>query len=252
MSRPPTDDLLTTLIAPAIQHAIRSQDPDEFRRWMHDALTANQRASAELLPADPERLRRMASGMARALWNVIPLPRNGYRPDPLPPPGRNEPCPCGSGRKYKQCCLDVERAGPAFLSTSQVWPLAIEVLNRKQIAEAIALRRVPLEALLQHALDLREHGQASRAIPLLEGFFDPVSGSDEVADHAFDTLCTLYDDVGKSARKMALIERVLATAPRSPLRAGAWSRLAAIRCDRGEQAAAWEAFRAAQRDSSRS
>ena len=20
--------------------------------------------------------------------------------------GRNEPCPCGSGRKYKQCCLD--------------------------------------------------------------------------------------------------------------------------------------------------
>jgi len=20
-------------------------------------------------------------------------------------PGRNEPCPCGSGRKYKQCCL---------------------------------------------------------------------------------------------------------------------------------------------------
>lgn len=21
-----------------------------------------------------------------------------------PPPGRNEPCPCGSGRKYKKCC----------------------------------------------------------------------------------------------------------------------------------------------------
>jgi uncharacterized protein YecA (UPF0149 family) len=34
--------------------------------------------------------------------------------EPLPPPvepiqsaetpGRNEPCPCGSGKKYKQCC----------------------------------------------------------------------------------------------------------------------------------------------------
>jgi hypothetical protein len=23
----------------------------------------------------------------------------------VPRPGRNEPCPCGSGRKYKQCCL---------------------------------------------------------------------------------------------------------------------------------------------------
>jgi hypothetical protein len=24
----------------------------------------------------------------------------------IPVVGRNEPCPCGSGRKYKQCCLD--------------------------------------------------------------------------------------------------------------------------------------------------
>ena len=23
----------------------------------------------------------------------------------VPKPGRNEPCPCGSGKKYKQCCL---------------------------------------------------------------------------------------------------------------------------------------------------
>jgi uncharacterized protein YecA (UPF0149 family) len=22
-----------------------------------------------------------------------------------PKAGRNDPCPCGSGRKYKQCCL---------------------------------------------------------------------------------------------------------------------------------------------------
>jgi hypothetical protein len=30
-------------------------------------------------------------------------------------PGRNEPCHCGSGRKYKQCCLekDNERASAA-------------------------------------------------------------------------------------------------------------------------------------------
>ena len=25
-------------------------------------------------------------------------------------PGRNEPCTCGSGRKYKQCCLDKDEA----------------------------------------------------------------------------------------------------------------------------------------------
>ena len=25
--------------------------------------------------------------------------------------GRNDPCPCGSGKKYKQCCLDKDEAG---------------------------------------------------------------------------------------------------------------------------------------------
>ncbi|MEE8385316.1 MAG: SEC-C metal-binding domain-containing protein [Dehalococcoidia bacterium] len=24
-------------------------------------------------------------------------------------PSRNEPCPCGSGKKYKQCCLKQDR-----------------------------------------------------------------------------------------------------------------------------------------------
>jgi len=37
--------------------------------------------------------------------NVLHLfePRNGFA-EPLGPPGRNDPCPCGSGRKYKRCC----------------------------------------------------------------------------------------------------------------------------------------------------
>src|SRR5438094_549584 len=27
-------------------------------------------------------------------------------------PGRNDPCPCGSGKKYKKCCLDKPAAIP--------------------------------------------------------------------------------------------------------------------------------------------
>ena len=25
-------------------------------------------------------------------------------------PGRNDPCPCGSGKKYKRCCLPIDQA----------------------------------------------------------------------------------------------------------------------------------------------
>ncbi len=28
--------------------------------------------------------------------------------------GRNDPCPCGSGKKYKKCCLDKDEAGDNF------------------------------------------------------------------------------------------------------------------------------------------
>lgn len=50
----------------------------------------------ELAPDMPEDL----SGIERQLMGVPPaatpaLPRK---------PGRNEPCSCGSGRKYKKCC----------------------------------------------------------------------------------------------------------------------------------------------------
>ena len=27
-------------------------------------------------------------------------------------PGRNDPCPCGSGKKHKQCCLKTEQVTP--------------------------------------------------------------------------------------------------------------------------------------------
>lgn len=45
-----------------------------------------------------------------ALWRrqslglTIPLTQPRAAP-PTPKPGRNDPCPCGSGKKYKKCCL---------------------------------------------------------------------------------------------------------------------------------------------------
>src|SRR5687767_11676326 len=38
------------------------------------------------------------------------LPYTRSMPEAKPVPGRNEPCHCGSGRKYKQCCLEKDEA----------------------------------------------------------------------------------------------------------------------------------------------
>lgn len=56
-------------------------------------------------------------------------------------PERNAPCPCGSGKKYKQCCLQKQRLQPprplsmrqvVSLSTSKVDTAAQEELKNTQ------------------------------------------------------------------------------------------------------------------------
>ncbi len=35
----------------------------------------------------------------------------------MPRPGRNAPCPCGSGKKFKQCCASKkDRVSPALIA----------------------------------------------------------------------------------------------------------------------------------------
>ena len=49
--------------------------------------------------------------------------------------GRNEPCPCGSGKKYKKCCLDQPRASFA----SRLWsPEEVEEMATEVIVERLA------------------------------------------------------------------------------------------------------------------
>jgi uncharacterized protein len=61
--------------------------------------------TAKLRDVFPDALARYAD-MGRALWKTI-LEARGERRGPTvaePRVGRNQPCPCGSGKKYKKCC----------------------------------------------------------------------------------------------------------------------------------------------------
>ena len=61
--------------------------------------------AAKLRDVFPDALMGYAD-MGRALWKAI-LEARGERSEPTvaePRVGRNKPCPCGSGKKYKKCC----------------------------------------------------------------------------------------------------------------------------------------------------
>ena len=62
-------------------------------------------------------------------YNFLPLveplqgsPANKIPISPNMKPGRNDPCPCGSGKKYKHCCLNAGAAdGSSVQPVDLVW-----------------------------------------------------------------------------------------------------------------------------------
>lgn len=76
--------------------------------------------------------------------------------------GRNDPCPCGSGKKYKQCCLKAQEAevGESQQERSYAVPKAIEWLQAR-------------------------HGKAMQ-MAMWDGFFGGLSEEENARLEAFD------------------------------------------------------------------
>jgi hypothetical protein len=59
-------------------------------------------------------------------------------------PGRNDPCPCGSGNKYKKCCLAkdeaTEREGLAEAETRRANHAAARRLELREMRAAVGAR----------------------------------------------------------------------------------------------------------------
>lgn len=67
----------------------------------------------------------------------------------MPGPGRNEPCPCGSGRKVKRCCG--EHRGPA---EDQLARAHLATLAYDAIEDLIGLSEHTLDQLSENLIDI--------------------------------------------------------------------------------------------------
>lgn len=101
-------------LAPLVREtlALFPEGPEQTARF-HERL-----ADAKLAPHDAERLHAANTGyvedvLAAFDWTRRIQAYEDGNAEPAPQPimnparglGRNDPCPCGSGRKYKKCCL---------------------------------------------------------------------------------------------------------------------------------------------------
>src|SRR5882724_565826 len=158
------------------------------------------------------------------------------------PSGRNEPCPCGSGRKYKHCCGKTPADGSA---PKRPLPDArfARVLRQNQDKDALAAlesasRSLPGDAQVHYLLGqaLEEHGLLERAA---ESFGRATTLNPKFAE-AHNDLGEVLLRLGRTDAAIASCQRALALRPSF---AAALGNLANAERARGALAAAIEGYR---------
>lgn len=84
-------------------------DPDRLSGFRHDRTEPLDDAIGELSGwyAFSDAAKREQERRAAGMGGTGPEPSTGLQPaiNPFKEVGRNDPCPCGSGKKFKKCCL---------------------------------------------------------------------------------------------------------------------------------------------------
>jgi hypothetical protein len=229
----------------AVTEALRVEDGEAFFAWMREAAPRLLPELFAKLP-DEEARRGFATEFGRSLWNSVPLPDNGFRPRPVPRPERNEPCPCGSGKKYKKCCSEWADGAPP-LDPEGVWLLVAEELPLEQVEALGTSGRMPRPILGAVATGLLDDGDAARALALVRPLFERPERLDERDSAALNTLLEAYEALGLDEERWEEAER-LARDLRPPLRAVLWENLARSYAVEGEMEEAWTALDRARED----
>ncbi|MFA6228996.1 MAG: SEC-C metal-binding domain-containing protein [Rhodanobacter sp.] len=201
----------------------------------HGQLPAELREEALFWP--------IASCMAREVWRRTPHPASRYALGTLPAPERNAPCPCGSGRKYKQCCLLIEHDMPKL--EMNLLPMVLDTLPRRRWVE-LAGSRVPTDMVFDAAQQMNQDHREKETCALLEPWFVDDADFHARREGLFDMLLDAYTGLGKPRRKAQLLDRALAVGDRR-MQSAALQRQSTMLADAGDYAAAWEMFGQAQR-----
>lgn len=126
----------------------------------------------------------------------------------MPGPGRNDPCPCGSGRKVKRCCG--QHRGP---SEAQLASAYLAALAHDAIDDLAGLSDHALEILWENlfdlpTIDLSLHVKLPELItPELQRLQDAVTDDDP--DRVWDELRTVTNQIDTPQQRARLADAIL-------------------------------------------
>ncbi|MDW7745657.1 SEC-C metal-binding domain-containing protein [Halomonas sp.] len=209
------DQAILAFFQQSIRHILRHEDAERY----FQALDEIVRHSGMTEWFDPN-MPWWELGLT--VWNATPLPSQGFRSATLPLPRRNDPCPCGSGKKYKRCCLPLQN-GHAMDLTEEIpiARMAISLFTQQQRQAASRQAPAPIRLLVaEHEL---EQGHPGKARKLLLALLRSGGLDDEAQTHAVQLLGDAYDALGhQTAGEKAFVELVPGLKPMAAAAALYW------------------------------
>ncbi len=197
------------------------------------------------MPPIEEARRSLAFAMFREIWNRVLRPDHDWRARPEIKTERNGPCPCGSGRKYKQCCGPMAGSSPFGGEGLSLLSYVLERVPLKRYKD-LPFNQLSPEELGHVASQWLEQDRHEEAVALLEPLFAHPAKLDARHEYAFDMLCDAYFELGHPVKRLRLAESMMQS-PDRVLKSAGMHRRCTILADKGDYGAAWELFKEAQR-----
>jgi tetratricopeptide (TPR) repeat protein len=231
---------LIGFVEEAIDQILLREDETEFFAWVRAEAPRRFEEDFARLPGE-QAVRATVFGIAREIWNKVPLPGAGYRVRSIPRAERNDRCPCGSGQKHKRCCGATSGGRLAMpLTVEDGWHFVLLRRPPEEVARISSEGLVPrafIPSLADHFLEIDE---PEAALALLEPFFEEPERLTERDALAVEALIDAYDALELHDRKGKAIERLGVALP-PPLRLVLWESLSPSLAARGETGGTWEA-----------
>ncbi len=236
---------LSLIIAITLKNIFNDTDYDHYLAWAHDSLPVLMPNFFDEMPQGE--MEKAVFWMARNLWCSAPHPSNHYKPITLSLPGRNEKCPCGSGKKYKHCCISLSQMPP--LESALFWTLIPDVLSKTTVTTLCKEQEISLEDITQIAYRYDEKGDPQQVIRILDPLFaGKAPRLNKNGSGLLDLLVDAYNFHYRTDRKKRDLLQRLTQHHDKTIRAEAWQRIASWQQDEGDisgaKAALAEAMRA--------
>lgn len=238
---PDFEHQIEMLLSLAGRQALSDPTPVAFTQWFKLAVPKLMPALLERIPPEPEEIDRFLRFAALNLFAELPMPGHGLQPVGQPRQGRNDPCACGSGQKYKHCCGAMSM--PPLFGNLNLLRYVLDAYPKSRLGE-VSASKAGIDAVADTACQWLDGGDAGRASALLEPYFSGSAPLTVRVAPLFNLLMDTWLELGRSTKRERLIDTILQRGDR-PLKSDALQRRTTMLADRGDHAGAWRTFKQA-------